>query len=92
MADEINDNRSAANTLERVLPELLNATAFASAYQKRIRKTNSMERINKELKRRKELVGAFPSDAALRRLTGAYPMNINEVWETGKGYFPMNED
>ena len=94
VADELNDigYRSAANTIERFLPGLLSATAFPSAHQKRIRTTNSMERINKELKRRTKVVGAFPSEAALLRLVGAILMNINEEWETGTRYLSMNEE
>ena len=94
MADELNDNgyRAAANTIERFLPGLMNATAFPTAHQKRIRTTNGMERINKKLKRRTKVVGAFPSEAALRRLAGAILMNINEEWETGTRYLPMNEE
>ena len=94
VADELNDNgyRAAANTIERFLPGLMSATAFPTAHQKRIRTTNGMERINKELKRRTKVVGAFPSEAALLRLAGAILMNINEEWETGTRYLPMNEE
>ena len=79
-------------TIERFLPGLLSATAFPYAHQKRIRTTNGMERFNKELKRRTKVVGAFSSEAALRRLAGAILMNINEEWETGTRYLPMNEE
>ncbi len=51
-----------------------------------------MERINKELKRRTKVVGAFPCEAALLRLAGAILMNINKEWETGTRYLSMNEE
>ena len=55
-----------------------------------IRTTNGLERINKELKRRSRVVGAFPNDASLMRLGGAILMDINEEWLTGKKYLSMD--
>ncbi len=78
-------------TIERFLPGLLSATAFPYAHQKRIRTTNGMERINRELKRRTRVVGAFPSDQSLLRLAGSILRNINEEWITGKRYLLMDE-
>ena len=81
----------AANTIERFLPGLLSYTAFPKSHQKRIRTTNGMERINKELKRRTKVVGAFPNEASLLRLAGAILMDINEEWITGRRYLPMEK-
>ena len=78
--------QKAATTIERFLPGLLNYTAFPKAHQKRIRTTNVMERINRELKRRTRVVGAFPSDQSLLRLAGSILKDINEEWITGKRY------
>ena len=50
-----------------------------------------MERINKELKRRTRVVGAFPNDDSLLWLAGAVLMDINEEWVTGKKYLTMEE-
>jgi len=83
--------QKAATTIERFLPGLLNYTAFPKAHQKRIRTTNVMERINRELKRRTRVVGAFPSDQSLLRLAGSILRNINEEWVTGKRYLLMDE-
>ena len=93
-ADTLNARgyRKAANTVERFLPGLLNYTAFPKAHQKRIRTTNVMERINKELKRRTRVVGAFPSEQSLLRLAGSILRDINEEWITGKRYLLMDED
>jgi transposase-like protein len=57
---------------------------------KRIRTTNVIERINKELKRRSRPVGAFPSDQSLMRLAGCIMININDEWVTGKKYLTMD--
>jgi len=48
-----------------------------------------LERINKELKRRSRVVGAFPSDKSLMRLAGCILMDINEDWITGGKYLTM---
>jgi len=93
LADDLTGRgyRKAANTIERFLPGLLSYIAFPKPHQKRIRTTNGMERINKELKRRTKVVGAFPHEASLLRLAGAILMDINEEWVTGRRYLPMEE-
>jgi len=50
-----------------------------------------MERINKELKRRTRVMGAFPSEHALLRSAGSILRDINEEWVTGKRYLSMEE-
>lgn len=50
-----------------------------------------MERVNKELKRRIRVVGAFPSDQSLMRVAGSILRDINEEWVTGKRYLSMDE-
>mgnify|MGYP000843569212 CR=1 FL=1 len=94
LADDLNEqgSRKAADTIERFLPGLLNYTAFPKAHQKRIRTTNGMERINRELKRRTNCVGAFPNEDSLLRLVGAILMDINEEWITGRRYLSMEEE
>ena len=46
-----------------------------------------MERVNKELKRRTKVVGAFPNEESLLRLAGSILMEINEEWVTGRKIF-----
>jgi len=88
LADELNDKgyRKAANTIERFIPGLLSYTAFPKEHWKKIRTTNMMERMNKELKRRTKVAGVFPNDESLLRLIGAILMDINEEWVTGRRY------
>jgi transposase-like protein len=83
--------QKAAATIERFLPGLMNCTAFPKAHQKRIRTTNVMERMHRELKRRTRAVGALPSDLSLLRLAGSILRDINEEWITGNRYLSMNE-
>lgn len=80
LADDLNARgyQKAANTIERFLPGLMSYTAFPKQHGKRIRTTNMMERVNKELKRRTKVVGAFPNEESLLRLVGSILMDINE--------------
>ena len=92
LASEL-DNRGynqAADTIDRFRFDLWNYKAFPKAHWKKIRTTNIIERINKELKRRSKPVGAFPSDKSLMRLIGCVLININEDWITGNRYLSMD--
>lgn len=82
----------AINTIERFQLDIKNFESFPKAHQKRIRTTNGVERINKELKRRTRVVGAFPNDKSLLRLAGSLLMDINEEWVTGIRYLSMDEE
>lgn len=82
----------AANTLERFRFSLLNYRSFSREHWRRIRTTNGLERINKELKRRTRVVGAFPSDRSFMRLGVSILIDINEEWMTTKKYLSMDMD
>ena len=84
--------KQAADTIDRFRFDLWNYKAFPKAHWKRIRTTNTVERINKELKRRSKPVGAFPSDKSLLRLIGCILININEEWITGNKYLSMDKE
>lgn len=79
----------ASETIERLLPGLLNYTSASFEHWTRIRTTNLLERVNKELKRRSRVIGAFPNDNALVRLAGSLLMDINEEWITGRRYLSV---
>lgn len=76
----------AADTVERFQFDVLNYRSFPSEHWRRIRTTNLIERVNKELKRRYRSIGAFPNDASLLRIAGAILIDINEEWITGRRY------
>jgi len=48
-----------------------------------------VERVNKELKRRTKVVGAFPNEDSLLRLAGSILMEINEEWVIDRKYLMM---
>ena len=50
-----------------------------------------MERINKELKRRSKVVGAFPNEELLLRLVVSILIDINEEWMTVNRYLLMKD-
>jgi transposase-like protein len=70
--------KPAAETVDRFRFDLWNYKAYPKAHWKRIRTTNVIEQVNKELKRRSRSVGAFPSDKSLMRLAGCILINIDE--------------
>jgi len=83
---------NAAGTLERFRFSLWNYRSFPATHQRRIKTTNGLERINKELKRRTRVVGAFPSDKSFMRLGVSILIDINEEWMTTKRYLSMDDD
>ena len=77
--------------MEANIPEGLTVFSFPAAHQKRLRTTNALERLNREIKRRTRVVSIFPNDAACLRLVSAVLMEVNDDWEGGGVYLKMNE-
>jgi putative transposase len=72
--------------LEDNLSEGFAAFDFPLEHRRSIRTTNSLERINKEIRRRTRVVGVFPNEASCLRLVSALLMEISEEWQIGKHY------
>ena len=72
--------------LEENLSEGFSVFDFPLEHRRSIRTTNSLERINKEIRRRTRVVGVFPNEASCLRLISALLMEISEEWQIGKHY------
>jgi len=82
----------AADTIHRFHHGLMNYRSAPPEFWKKIRSTNLLERVNRELKRRSKKIGAFPSDASLLRLAGSILIDINEEWITGSRYLSLKSE
>jgi len=72
--------------MEENLAEGFTVFDFPLEHQRSIRTTNSLERINREFRRRTRVVGVFPNEASCLRLISARLMEISEEWKIGKRY------
>jgi putative transposase len=77
--------------LEGGLEDALTVLVLPEKYRIRLRTTNSMERLNEEIRRRERVIRIFPNEASALRLIGALLAEQHEVWSTGKRYFDMTE-
>jgi len=68
------------------LPEGLTVFAFPVAHRTRIRTTNSVERLHREVRRRARVVSIFPNQASCLRLVSAVLNEVGEEWLTGRMY------
>ena len=78
-----------ADWMEKNLPEGLTVFAFPTSHRRRLRTTNGLERIHKEIKRRTRVATLFPNEAAVERLVSAILCEIDEEWATGRLYLNM---
>ncbi len=72
--------------MEENLAEGFTVFDFPLEHRRSIRTTNSLERINKETRRRTRVVGVFPNETSCLRLISARLMEISEEWQIGKRY------
>jgi putative transposase len=67
-------------------PDLLGFYAFPREHWSKLRSTNPLERVNREIGRRTDVVGIFPNDAALIRLAGSLLVEQNDEWLVSRRY------
>lgn len=72
--------------MERSIPEGLTVFAFPERMRKRLRTSNSLERVNREIRRRTRVATLFPNEASCLRLVSAILIEISEEWEAGPVY------
>lgn len=81
-----------AEWLEANAAEGLAVFALPPPHRRRLRTSNMLERLNKELKRRTRVAGLFPNEPSALRLVSAVAMEISEEWETGRKYLTMEPE
>src|SRR5215204_7481722 len=75
-----------ATLLENAETDILAFYAFPAGHWSKLRSTNPLERFNKEIGRRTDVVGIFPNDQALIRLAGMLCIEQNDEWLVGRSY------
>ena len=78
-----------AQWLEENAQECFTVFNRSDAQRRKLRTTNSLERLNKEIKRRTRVATLFPNEKSLERLVTALLSEISDEWETGKIYLNM---
>ncbi len=81
-----------AQWMEQNIPEGLTVLTRPEAHRKRLRTSNMIERLNKEILRRTRVATLFPNEASLLRLVSAVLAEVDEEWQTGKNYLNIEPD
>ena len=75
-----------AAMLEEAEDDILAFYAFPAEHWRKLRSTNPLERFNREIGRRTDVVGIFPDDRVLIRLVSMLAIEHNDEWLVGRGY------
>ena len=69
--------------------DVLAYTGFPAQHRAKLHSTNPLERLNKEVKRRADVVGIFPCEASITRLIGAVLLERNDEWQLQHRYMQV---
>lgn len=69
--------------------DVLAYMSFPREHWIQIASTNPLERVNREVKRRSDVIGIFPNDDAIIRLVGALMLETNDEWAVARRYMSL---
>ena len=69
--------------------DVLAYLAFPAQHRTQLASTNPLERVNAEIKRRTDVVGIFPNEAAIAQFVGALMLEQNDEWQLQRRYMQI---
>ena len=90
VADALRDKHDKLGALmDAAREDVLTYMDYPKEHWAQIASTNPLERLNKEIKRRADVVGIFPNDEAIVRLVGALMLEQSDEWAVSRRYFSL---
>jgi putative transposase len=90
VADQLREKFSkVAKLMDEAEDDVLAHMSFPREHRTKIHSTNPLERLNGEIKRRTDVVGIFPNEAAIYRLVGALLLEQNDEWALQRRYMTL---
>ena len=90
VADQLRERWPKLGTLmDEAEADVLAYLSFPTQHRAKLHSTNPLERLNKEVKRRADVVGIFPNEESITRLIGAVLMEANDEWQLQHRYMQI---